>query len=102
GEHHTQPVIRGGFPWVVRNPLLICLGCFIQLSGYGVIVVGGDLQFFPFAGMFPQLECLGVVLAGSPWFVETEVVVAYCPIAHSKIRIKLDGTLMVRQACGGA
>src|ERR1039458_2399170 len=44
GEHHTQPVIRGGFPWVVRNPLLICLGCFIQLSGYGVIVVGGDLD----------------------------------------------------------
>ena len=65
------------------------------------IVVGGDHQPFPLAGMFPQLECLGEVLAGPPQLAETVVVVAHCPVAHGKIRIKLDGTLIVRQGCGG-
>ena len=51
---------------VALNLLLIRLGRFIQFSGYIRIVVGGDRQLFPFAGMFPQLECFGVVLAGPP------------------------------------
>ena len=37
-----------------------------------------------------------------PSLAEIEVVAAHCPVAHGKIRIKLDGTLMVRQGCGGA
>src|ERR1019366_10538952 len=44
---------------VVLNQLLTRLGRFIFFSGDSVIVVGGDLQFFPFAGMVPQLERLG-------------------------------------------
>ena len=54
------------FPRVALNLLLIRLGRFIQFSGYIPIVVGGDRQLFPLAGMFPQLECLGEVLAGPP------------------------------------
>ena len=51
---------------VALNLLLIRLGRFIQFSGYILIVGGGDRQLFPLAGMFPQLKCLGEVLAGSP------------------------------------
>src|SRR5271166_2818745 len=54
------------FPRVALNFLLIYLGGFVNLSGYAPIIVGDDLQFFPFAGMLPQLECSGKVLAAPP------------------------------------
>src|ERR1700691_2177829 len=94
--------VRCNFQWVVVNFLLICLSRFIQFSGYIRIVIRSDRQLFPLAGMFPQLECLGEVLAGSPKSAETEVVPAYRPVAHGKIGIELDRTLMERQGCGGA
>ena len=37
-----------------------------------------------------------------PELAKIVVVLAHCPVAHGKIRIKLDGTLMVRQGCGRA
>src|ERR1700683_1516876 len=58
GEHHAQTNVRSKFPWVALNLLLKRLGRFIQFSGYILIVVGGDRQLFPLAGMFPQPECL--------------------------------------------
>ena len=58
---------------VVLNHLLICLGGLVQFAGYILVVDGGDAQLFPFAGMLPQLECLGEVLAGSPCLAETAV-----------------------------
>jgi hypothetical protein len=58
--------MRSRVSWVALNLLLIRLGRFIQFPSYIRIVVGGDRQLFPFAGMFPQLECLGVVVAGPP------------------------------------
>ncbi len=64
--HDAQIDIRSGCPRVALNLLLIRLGRFIQFPGYTRIVVGGDRQLFPLAGMFPQLERLGVVLAGPP------------------------------------
>jgi hypothetical protein len=78
------------------------LGRFIQFSSYIHIVGGGDMQLFPFAGMFAQLECLREVIAGPPYLAESRVVAAHCKVAHGKIRVKLDGTLMVRQGGGGA
>src|SRR2546427_2832221 len=82
---------------VVRNLLLKRLRRFIQFPGYIRIVVGGDGQLFPLTGMLPQLECLGEVLAGASRLAQTEVIQAHFPIPHSKGRIALDGTLMVRQ-----
>jgi hypothetical protein len=32
---------------------LVCLGCFVPFAGHILVVVGGDIQLFPFAGMFP-------------------------------------------------
>ena len=55
----------------------------------------------PFAGAFAQLECLGIVPAGSPDLNEIGVLIAHCPIAHGKIRVELDAALMVRQGCAG-
>jgi hypothetical protein len=102
GVHVAQIAIRSVFPRVTLNHLLIRLRGFIQFSGYIQVVVGGDLQLFSLAGMFPQLECLGVVLAGPPYLAESLVVAAHCRVAHGKIRIKLDGSLMIRQGCGVA
>ena len=62
----AQIVVRSGIPWVALHGLLIRLGRFIQFPGDIRIVEGGDAKLFPFAGMLPQLECLGVVLAGPP------------------------------------
>src|SRR5271156_1154478 len=95
----VQIAIRSVSPRVALNLLLKGLGRFIQFSSYIRIVVGCDLQLFPLAGMLPQLECFGVVLAGPLRLAENEVVIAHCPVAHGKIRVKLDGTLMVRQGC---
>ena len=39
--------------------LLIRLRCFLQFSGHVAIVVSGDNQFLPLAGMVSQFECLG-------------------------------------------
>jgi len=47
--------------------------------------------------MFPQLECLGVVLAGPTLFSESVIVGAQYSVGHGKIRIELDGTLKVRE-----
>ena len=87
---------------VALNLLLIRLGRFIQFSGCTRIVAGSDIQLFPFAGMFPQLKRLGLVIAGPPWLAKTGVVVAHSRVAHGKIRVKLDGTLIVRQGRGRA
>ena len=67
-EAYTMPRLActPGSLRVALNLLLIRLCRFIQFSGYILIVVGGDRQLFPLAGMFPQLKCLGVVLAGPP------------------------------------
>ena len=75
---------------------------FIQFSGHALIVVGGDLQPFLFAGVFPQLECPAEVLAGPREVTGIEVLVAQCVVGIGKIRIKLDGALKVRQGRGGA
>jgi len=77
-------------------------GRFVQFPGYIQVVVSCDRQLFPFAGMFPQQERLSVVLAGPPYLAESEVVDAHRVVAHGKIRIKLDGALMVRRGCDGA
>ena len=66
GVHDAQIAVRSGIPRVALNRFLIRLGRFIQFPGYIRVVVGGDRQLFPLAGMFPQLECLGEVLAGPP------------------------------------
>jgi len=58
--------------------------------------VSSDRQPFPFAGMLPQLKCLGVVLARSLQLAESEVGAAHRCIRRRKIRIKLDGALVVR------
>src|SRR5580704_1887257 len=52
--------------------------------------------------MFAQLVRPREILAGPLYFGETGVATAHSPVSHGKIRIKLDGTLMVRQRCGGA
>src|ERR1700691_3836872 len=49
-----------------------------------------------------QLECLGEVLAGRPELGESRVVAAHCLVAHGKIRIKFDSTLIVMQRYGSA
>src|SRR5208282_4407369 len=82
---------------VALDPLLKCLGRLIQLPSYVHIVGSADRQLFPLAGMFPQLECLGEVLAAPLYLAEAGVVHANLVVAHGEIRIKLDGTLIVRQ-----
>jgi len=53
--------------------------------------------------MSPPLECFGHVFARSPALArEIRIVNSHCRVAHGKIWIKSDGTLMVRQGCGGA
>ena len=64
--HVAQIKMCSVFPWIALDLLLIHLGRFIQFPGYNKIVGDGDAQLFPFAGMFPQLECFGEVLAGPP------------------------------------
>ncbi len=64
--HVAQIEMCSGVSRVVLYLLLIRLGRFIQFSSYILIVASGDLQLFPLAGVFPQLECLGEVLAGPP------------------------------------
>src|SRR6266436_5447386 len=91
-----------GISRVARNLLLICLRCFFQFPGYTSIVVGGDRQLFPLAGMFAQLECLGVILACPLCLRKIAVADPHCPIPPCKIRIKLDGTLIVWQGCRDA
>ena len=91
GVHPAQSIVR--FPGVACSFLLIDLERFVQFPGYEPIVAGGDRQPFPFTGMIPQLERLGVVLAGPPLFTESNVDVAHSPVAHGEIRIKLDGPL---------
>src|ERR1700674_1650876 len=56
GQHYAQTVVRVGFPWVAVSPLLIYLGCFIQLPSYSVIVGARDPQLFAAASVFTQLE----------------------------------------------
>jgi hypothetical protein len=51
--------------------------------------------------MFPHLKRLEV-LAGPPYLAEIEVVVAKCLVALGKVRVKLDGSLIVGQGCGMA
>ncbi len=100
--HKPQIAIGFGFPRVALNALLIYLDRLIQSAGYMPIVVSSDRQTFPFTGMLPQLKSPGEVLAASLRLAKTVVVVAHCPVAHGKIRIKLYGTLMVRQGRGSA
>ncbi len=52
--YDAQIDISWDIPRVALNRLLIRRCCFIQFSGYILVVVGGDSQLFPFAGMFPQ------------------------------------------------
>src|SRR6266566_3953370 len=56
------PVISG----IAFNLLLKRLCRFVQFSSDTPIIRRGDEQLFPFAGAFAQLECLGIVPAGSP------------------------------------
>src|ERR1019366_10711438 len=84
------------------NLLLIRLGRFAQLSPDIELVVRGQRELFPLAGMIAQLESLGEVLTGPPRLGETEVFPAHCQVAHGKIRIELDGALVVRQSSAGA
>jgi uncharacterized repeat protein (TIGR03803 family) len=56
----------------VRHVNALCR--FLQLPGYSLIVSGGDRQLFPLTGMFPQLKCLCVLLAGPPRSFGTLVV----------------------------
>src|SRR5262249_9867325 len=53
GEYNAQIVKRGDFPWVVRDRLLVNLGCVVKFPIDRLIVAGCNLQPFPFAGMFP-------------------------------------------------
>jgi hypothetical protein len=62
--HDAQIDAGCDVPWVALNLLLMRLGRFTQFASYILVVVGRDLPLFPFADMFPQLECLGEVLAG--------------------------------------
>jgi len=64
GVHYAQHAVSFAVPRVDLNLLLIRPGRFIQFPIHSPIVDTGDPQFFPFAGMFSQLECLGDVLAG--------------------------------------
>src|ERR1700722_4307172 len=88
----AQIVVRSVFPWVVLNPLQIYLRRFVQFSGHVLVVVGSDGQLLPLAGMFPQLKCFRDVLTGSLSLSEKGIAQAYCPVAHRKIWIELDGT----------
>ena len=84
GEYYAQIVIRRNFTRVATNLFLISLGCFVQFSSYGRIIVGSDRQSFPFAGTLAQLKCFGKVLAGSRWLAEIVVVNAHCAVGHRK------------------
>src|ERR1700741_1867304 len=64
GIHYAQTSVHSGLPRVARNLLLKRLGGLVQFSGYLRVVVGGEVQLFHLAGMLPQLECFGQVLAG--------------------------------------
>lgn len=57
-------VRRDALPRIVRDFLLKRPSGFIEFSGYVRIVVCGDRKFFLLAGVFPQLKCFGVILAG--------------------------------------
>src|SRR5271155_3477120 len=100
--HDAQIDIGTGCPWVALNRSLKRLRRFIQFSGYIRVVGGGDIELFPLAGMFPQVKCFGEVLAAPPSPPERGVAVAQGEEARCKIRVKLDGTLEVRQGRGGA
>ena len=102
GVQHGQIDVRASFPGVALNLLLKRLGRFIEFPGNNGIEVGGDRQLLAFTSMFPHPELFGEILAGPPNFVETGVVAAHCAVAHGEIRIKLDGTLVVRQGGGGS
>src|SRR5208282_6842444 len=52
--------------------------------------------------MLPQLKGLSKILAGPPYLTESEVVAAHGQVAQGKIRIKLKGSLIVRQSGGHA
>ena len=67
----AQIVICRGVSWVALNPLLSYLGCLIQFSRYIRIVGDGDLQLFPIAGVFPQLERLAEILSGPGFLGES-------------------------------
>src|SRR5215469_6907504 len=99
GIDNTQSRIRSVIPGVAVDPLLIGLGCFLQLSGHIQIVVGGDRQLFPLADLISQLKGLAEVRPGSVYLAETGVVQAQRPVGHCKVRIKVEHTLKIRQGC---
>src|SRR5208282_2549902 len=88
-----------GFPRVALHLFLISLRRFIQFSSYIPIVRSGDRQPLALAGMVAQLERPGVVLHGPSHLAERVKIAAYYSVAQGKIRVELDSTLMVCQAC---
>src|SRR5664280_923480 len=64
--HVAQTAVSSPVSWITLNLFLIRLCRLIQFPDDIQIVVAGDSQFFALTGMFPQLKCLVVVLAGPP------------------------------------
>src|SRR5437667_2175218 len=86
---------------IAFNLLLQRLSCLVQLPCDTQIVKRGNDQLFPFTGVLAQLECFGEIFICPSDLTQTGVVAAHCEIAHCKIWVELDGTLMVGQGCCG-
>src|SRR5256885_15010804 len=87
---------------VALDPLLISLFRFLQFPGHDLVIGSRNGQLFPLAGVLAQLKRLVEVLAGPPELTKAEIVGADRLVPAGKIRIKLDGALVMREGCGGA
>jgi len=84
--HDAQIAVRSKILWVALNLLLICLGRFIQFSGYISIVLGVICSFSrslacPATGML--WSCIRSL--ARPRLAEIRIVNSHCRVAHGKI-----------------
>src|SRR5438552_11221890 len=70
---------------------------FVALDGSGeilrdnVVVVGLDIELFPFAGALAPIECLLCVLESEPVFAHVAVGLSHGGVGHGEVGIELNG-----------
>src|SRR5580658_10259781 len=97
GVNNAYQDIRSVVSRIACDLLLIYLRGLVYFPSYIRVVRGGYVLLFALVGMLAQLECFGEVLTGSPQLLKAKVICPHCPIAHGKVRVQLDRTLVKRQ-----
>src|SRR5271155_2061057 len=81
------------------GPEIINLAGFFEVAGSEVIVVGFDVELFPFTDAAAKLVGSSGVFRGEIFFAEVAIGGAEDAIGHGKFRINLDG--MLKELYGG-